>query len=197
MRVIAGELKGRRLVAPRGMHTRPTLDRVKEALFSILGDVRDVRVLDCFAGTGSLGIEALSRGAARVTFVESDRAALIALRRNITTLQLERSVQILPLRLERVLKKAPWPEGAFDLAFFDPPYAMIRDGSMAHIAEVHQRALFRALVPEARIMMEHPSPEPPPLLPGLDLVETRPYGDTALTFYVRPPHGEGSSDHVG
>jgi 16S rRNA (guanine966-N2)-methyltransferase len=197
MRVIAGELKGRRLVAPRGMHTRPTLDRVKEALFSILCDVRDARVLDCFAGTGSLGIEALSRGAAHVTFIEPDRAALTALRRNLATLQLETVVRILPQRLERVLKAAPWEKDAFDLVFFDPPYAMIRDGSMARIAEVYQRALSRALAPHARIMVEHPSPEPAPPLPGLEFVETRPYGDTALTFYVRPPQGKMPSDHVG
>lgn len=197
MRVIAGELKGRRLVAPRGMTTRPTLDRVKEALFSILGDIRGARVLDCFAGTGSLGIEAISRGAVQVTFVEADRNALTALRRNIAALHLETFVRILPQRLERVLKTAPWPVGAFDLAFFDPPYAMIRDGSMAKIADVHQRALACALAPEARIMVEHPSPEPPPVMPGLVKVETRPYGDTALTFYVRPTHEETHSDHVG
>ncbi len=186
MRVIAGEFRGRRLAGPRGMKTRPTLDRVKEALFSILGDLRDVTVLDCFAGTGSLGIEAISRGASHATFIEQDHSALTVLRRNLATLNLEGRTRVIPMRLERVLKTPPWPEAAFGLAFFDPPYAMIRDGSMAKVAAVHQRELLRCLAPEARIMMEHPSVEPPPELPGFELLDTRPYGDTALSFYRRP-----------
>lgn len=186
MRVIAGEFRGHHLFGPRGMKTRPTLDRVKEALFSILGDLEGVRVLDCFAGTGSLGIEALSRGAVHTTFVEHDRSALTVLRRNLEALRLEGRSRVIGLKIERVLKTPPWSEGSFELALFDPPYAMIRDGSMARLAEVHRRELVRCLVPEARIMVEHPSVEPPPVLPDLELLDTRPYGDTALSFYRRP-----------
>ena len=83
MRVVAGEYKGRRLVAPRGSRTRPTADRVREALFSMLGDVSGARVLDLYAGSGALGIEALSRGAESAVFVERDRAALAALVPNV------------------------------------------------------------------------------------------------------------------
>src|ERR1700758_1109928 len=88
MRVIAGHLGGRRLKAPRGRGTRPTSDRVREALFALLGDVRDDVVLDLFAGAGGLGIEALSRGAARVVFVERSRPALGALRSNLEALSI-------------------------------------------------------------------------------------------------------------
>ena len=90
MRVISGELKGRRLVAPAGMATRPTADRIKESVFNILaGGIRDKRVLDLFAGTGALGIEALSRGAIFAVFVDQAKAALSAIRRNIRDLKLD------------------------------------------------------------------------------------------------------------
>ena len=98
MRVVAGELRGRRLVAPSGDATRPTADRVREALFSILGDVSGARVLDLYAGSGALGIEALSRGAAAATFVDSSQEAVAAIRRNLSELGLEAVVQCLPRR---------------------------------------------------------------------------------------------------
>jgi 16S rRNA (guanine966-N2)-methyltransferase len=186
VRVIAGELRGRRLFAPHGILTRPTLDRVKEALFSILGDLRGARVLDCFAGTGSLGIEALSRGAEHATFVEHAKPALAVLRRNLETLGLGPRSRVLAERIERVMKVQPWDARAFDLVLFDPPYAMIRDGSMLRLATLGEKALADSLADGARIMLEHPSPLPPPPLPGLDRYDTRKYGDTALSFYRRP-----------
>jgi 16S rRNA (guanine966-N2)-methyltransferase len=167
------------------MATRPTLDRVKEALYSILGDVRAMRVLDCFAGTGSLGIEALSRGAAHATFVENARAALAALRKNIDTLGLAARTRVVPESVERVLLSPRWSREAFDLVLFDPPYAMVLDGSMLRLVTQGERVLRGLLAADARIMLEHPAREPSPPLPGLDLYDARRYGDTVLSFYVR------------
>lgn len=120
MRVIAGELRGRRLVAPPGTTTRPTSDRVREATFNALtsmGAIEDATVLDGFAGSGALGIEALSRGAAHCTFVERDRQALLTLRGNLEALKLgaDRATVVGADVLTRT--------GAYDLALLDPPYA--------------------------------------------------------------------------
>src|SRR5580692_6775643 len=128
MRVIAGRLGGRRLTAPRGMATRPTSDRVREALFSALGPLGGAAVLDLYAGTGALGIEALSRGAARATFVESARPALAALRDNLAALGLEGAARVLAMPVERAVTRLG---GAFDLVLADPPYA-----ETAHVPRV-------------------------------------------------------------
>ncbi|SFS00276.1 16S rRNA (guanine(966)-N(2))-methyltransferase RsmD [Sphingomonas jatrophae] len=120
MRIVAGRWRGRPLRAPEGAATRPTGDRVREALFSMLasriGSFEGLRVLDLFAGTGALGLEALSRGAAACTFVEHDRAALAALNANIAALGAEGAIV-------RASSVAAFRAGAFDLAFLDPPYA--------------------------------------------------------------------------
>ena len=120
MRVIAGRFGGRRLSAPRGARTRPTADRVREALFSVLGDLEGARVLDLFAGSGALGIEALSRGAAEATFVDSAPAALRALRENLTALDLEAEVRRADAR--GFLRSARKAGREYDLVFLDPPY---------------------------------------------------------------------------
>ena len=101
MRIIAGQLRGRKLKAPSGMHTRPTLDRVREALFSILGNLRDLRVIDAYAGTGALGIEALSRGAAHASFVENDSAASAVLRDNLETLGVSDRATLIQSSMEK------------------------------------------------------------------------------------------------
>lgn len=123
MRVIAGEFKGRPLKAPKGLATRPTTDRIRESLFSALASVRggfeDAVVLDAFAGSGALGIEALSRGAAFAVFCEQSRAALQALGENLSFVSSERYALVAGDVLKRSL---PAPQ-AFDLLFFDPPYA--------------------------------------------------------------------------
>ena len=118
MRVVAGELGGRRLHAPAGGATRPTADKVREALFSIVGDIEGARVLDLFAGSGALGIEALSRGAADATFVERAGPAVAAIRRNLLELGLEGDVR--RGDVARFLKRAAG-EPPFDLVFCDPP----------------------------------------------------------------------------
>lgn len=178
MRVIAGALRGRGLVAPRGRGTRPTTDRVRESLFGVLGaSVEGAAVLDLFAGSGALGIEALSRGAASLVAVERAPAAIRALRRNLATLELtEATVIVGPVERSQARIAAAGP---FDLVFVDPPYdrgAKVGAALAPWIASV--------LAPEARLVFEHDRRDPTPVLTGLDLVETRRYGDTALSFYV-------------
>jgi 16S rRNA (guanine966-N2)-methyltransferase len=182
MRVIAGSLGGRRLVAPRGLATRPTSDRVREALFSALGDVGGATVLDLFAGTGALGIEALSRGATRATFVESARPALTALRDNLAALGLAGRAQVLAQPVERA---APSLRGPFDLVFLDPPYAALA----AIPAVVAALATGGALAPGARVVVEHASRDPAPELADLAARPSRTYGDTSVTIYDASAEG--------
>lgn len=121
MRIIAGEWRGRKLVAPAGRSTRPTADRTREALFSMLasrlGSFEDFRVADLYAGSGALGLEALSRGAAHVTFVETDRAALKAIESNVTAFDANSRAAIRSISADNLPKSHP-----FDLIFADPPY---------------------------------------------------------------------------
>ena len=144
MRVIAGVARGRRLSAPPGSATRPSTDRLRESLFSALGDrVVDARVLDLFAGSGAIGLEALSRGAATVVFVESDRAALGALRRNRDAVGLGGTVS--DGLVERYLGHT---SERFDLVFVDPPYPM----SDADVAMVLQ-GVAEALSPDGVVVV--------------------------------------------
>jgi len=171
VRVVAGEFKGRRLAAPRGRRTRPTADRVREALFSMLGDVSGARVLDLYAGSGALGIEALSRGAESAVFVERDRAALAALARNLEATGAPGEV-----RRQDVARFLARQEGTFDLVFCDPPY----DGAPA-IAATLAAALPEILDEDARIVTE--SDKRNPLVLPLPLVVERSYGDTRIAIH--------------
>ena len=167
MRIISGIYGGRRLVAPKGLIARPTQDRVREAWFSILGmEVQDARVLDLFAGSGALGLEALSRGAASADFVEKARHSLEALEKNIETLGVGDIVKV--VKGDALKFAEGLAEGAYDIVFADPPYDL---GAGAKLI-----ALFRAK-PYARVLcIEHRATE---VLAGDDL---RRYGDTAITF---------------
>jgi 16S rRNA (guanine966-N2)-methyltransferase len=173
MRVVAGELRGRRLRAPRGVRTRPTADRVREALFSMLGDVGGARVLDLYAGSGALGIEAISRGAASAVFVEHDPRAVDAIERNLESLGLdERVVRDDALRF---LGRA---EGTFDLVFCDPPY----DCASRLAGPLAER--LPAVTPEgARIVTE--SDKRRPLELPFPLLRERSYGDTRIAIHAR------------
>ena len=126
MRVVSGEARGRRLVAPAGQDTRPTTDRVRESMFNALESLEAVAgatVLDLFAGSGALGIEALSRGAARCTFVEHDRAALAAVRANLEATGLAGRAEVVSGDAHRALTSFSAAGRRFDLALLDPPYA--------------------------------------------------------------------------
>ena len=124
MRIVAGSRKGARLFAPKGLDTRPTGDRVREAVFNLLGPVDDADVLDLYAGSGAMGLEALSRGAARATFVESDREAAETILKNLDKLKLEGAVV---LREDARRKLAADAAGGrrYDLVLIDPPYGML------------------------------------------------------------------------
>jgi 16S rRNA (guanine966-N2)-methyltransferase len=179
VRVVAGEFKGRRLYAPRGARTRPTADRVREALFSMLGDVSGARVLDLYAGSGALGIEALSRGAASALFVERDRQALAALRRNLQALRspLDATGTGAEVRAQDVAGFLARPEGAFDLVFCDPPY-----DDAPRVAATLSKALPAILAEDARIVTE--SDKRNPLILPMPLVVERTYGDTRIAIHA-------------
>jgi 16S rRNA (guanine966-N2)-methyltransferase len=173
MRVVAGRFGGRRLQAPRGRDTRPTADRVREALFSMLGDVTGARVLDLYAGSGALGIEAISRGAASAVFVERDPQAVAVIERNLAALGVEADVV-----RQDVLRFLARADGPFELVFCDPPY----DSASRLAGPLAER--LPALTPDhARIVTEsdkrHPLELPFPLL------TERSYGDTRIAIHGR------------
>ena len=167
LRIIAGEFKGRRLKTPATDKVRPTADRVREAWFSILqAAVPGARVLDLFAGSGALGFEALSRGAARVDFVETHRVALTTLKANIEALNVEDRVTI--HRMDALRFAGRLQPGAYDIAFADPPYAT---DAAARLVELFRTTAF------ARVFsIEHSVDQ---IIGGGD---TRRYGDTAVTI---------------
>ena len=171
MRVIAGDFKGRRLHTARGTRTRPTADRVREALFSMLGDVSGARVLDLYAGSGALGIEALSRGAESAVFVERDERALAALRRNLDAVQADAEV-----RRQDALRFLARSEGTYDLVFCDPPY-----DDAPRVAAPLSEALPALARENARIVTE--SDKRNPLLLPQPLVVERSYGDTRIAIH--------------
>ena len=170
MRVVAGEFKGRRLHAPRGVATRPTADRVREALFSMLGDVSGARVLDLYAGSGALGIEALSRGAESALFVERDAQAVAAIERNLAAVGVEATV--VRQDVVRFLARA---DGAFDLVFCDPP-----DDSASRLAGQLADRLPALCAEDARIVTE--SDKRNPLVLPFPLLVERAYGDTRIAI---------------
>jgi 16S rRNA (guanine966-N2)-methyltransferase len=174
MRVVAGEFKGRRLRAPRGTRTRPTADRVREALFSMLGELSGARVLDLYAGTGALGIEALSRGAASAIFVERDPEAALAIEENLRSLGLDE-----PVRRQDALRFVARGEGTFDLVFCDPPY-----DSVPRVAGPLAERLPALLARGARIVTE--SDKRSPLELPFPLLAERTYGDTRIAIHASP-----------
>lgn len=180
MRVIAGRLKGRQLMAPDGAQVRPTADRVKEALFSIIGSrVVGARVLDLYAGTGSLGIEALSRGAAAVTFVEHHPQALVALRRNLHECGLQSQSEVRTCRVETFFARPSPGRLPYDLVLADPPY---RD--IVAIQQWGQHLGDELVTQEALLVVEHAHKSlPAPSVGRLPLTRTYTYGDTALSIY--------------
>ena len=171
MRVIAGEYRGRRLKVPPGVRTRPTADRVREALFSMLGDVSGARVLDLYAGSGALGIEALSRGAGSAVFVDRDPRAVAAIERNLESLGLEQ--EVLRQDAVRFLARA---RGTFDLVFCDPPY-----DSASRLAAPLAQGLPALTSEHARIVTE--SDKRNPLELPFPLITERTYGDTRIAIH--------------
>ncbi len=196
MRVIAGKYRSRILEAPEGMETRPTGDRLRERLFNILAPVvPGARVADLFAGSGAIGIEAISRGAAAVVFVEKAPAALQAIRANLAALRIAEGFSISGMSVVAALRKA---ENPFDLVFLDPPYEQAAD--YGETLRLLAQDAARLLAPDAIVSVEHRSSRggkvPPPVADRYG--ELRRYrvveqGEAALSFYRRE-HRSASSE---
>lgn len=189
MRVIAGEFRGRRLAGPVADATRPITDRVKETLFNILGhrfglpgELPAVAVLDVFAGTGGLGIEAISRGAARCTFVERDRAALRSLRQNLGTLALQPRTRVVTDNAWTL--RLPALGDAFTIIFADPPYRDSRDA--LRVCDLLDR-LGEILAPDGVLVLRVERATTPQLdaLLNLKLLQERVFGRMRMLFLVR------------
>jgi 16S rRNA (guanine966-N2)-methyltransferase len=187
MRVIAGRLGGRRLKAPAGRVTRPTSDRVREAVFAMLGELDGVRVLDLFAGTGALGIEALSRGAGSAVFVERDASVVRVLSANIEALGIDpQTAQVRRADALEALHAARTREETYDLVFIDPPYGRARPAPSASPSSAERwgpalSAILPALLsPGARVVVE--SDRRAPLELEVALERSKRYGDTSITI---------------
>ncbi len=182
MRVIAGELRGRQLKAPTWNGLRPTSDRLRETLFDILGaSVRGARVLDGYAGTGAIGIEALSRGAAHVTFVDTEARAVRLIEENVARLlpNSRERYAIIRAGVADAIRRAAGP---FDLVILDPPYAPDAIASALEAAAI-------ATGLETRVIVEHARRFPaPPEQAGLTLARSVTAGDSVLSFYARGRH---------
>jgi 16S rRNA (guanine966-N2)-methyltransferase len=175
LRIIAGTHKGRRIAAPKGDHTRPTGDRVREALFNLVGPVDGASVLDLYAGSGALGLEALSRGARRCVFVESDGAACRVIRANLETLGLTGAL-VLQRDAVAVLQEERTAGRRHDLVLLDPPY----EGWAA--LEQRLGELLPAIVTDDGLVVVETDAQVEPALP-LDPVTTRRYGSARLTLF--------------
>jgi 16S rRNA (guanine966-N2)-methyltransferase len=178
VRIVAGSRKGHRIAAPGGVVTRPTSDRVREALFSVLGPVERARVLDLFAGSGALGLEALSRGAAHATFVERDARAVRVLEQNVARLGFGDEATVVRGDVARALREARRRRARFDLALADAPY----EDWPRHEAVLAEQ-LPPLLAEGARVVVETSSGVEPAL--PLALVTSRRYGSARITVFSR------------
>jgi 16S rRNA (guanine966-N2)-methyltransferase len=175
MRIIAGERKGHTIYAPKGLDTRPTSDRVRENVFNIVAPwVEGARVLDLYAGSGAMGLEALSRGAAAVAFVESDASAARTIERNLDKLRLT-GATVVRLGATAALAQEVAAGRKYDLVLADPPYAMTDYDALA-------RYFPRVLTEDGLLVLES-SARTEPALPGLQVRTTRKYGSTRVTVF--------------
>lgn len=176
IRIISGILGGRKIVAPDGDITHPMGERQRNSLFNIIKDeIEGAEVLDMFAGTGSLGLETLSRGAKVATFVERDQIAQNAIAKNIETLGLEDRANLVRASASAWLEKNE--DKKFDLIFADPPYDDVQFSTVSQIMGL--------LKPGALMVLSHPGRSESPTRPGVVVVDNRSYGTVALTFYRR------------
>ncbi|UVI32454.1 16S rRNA (guanine(966)-N(2))-methyltransferase RsmD [Paenibacillus spongiae] len=190
MRVIAGTAKGRALKPVPGMNTRPTTDKVKEAIFSMIGPYFDGgRALDLFAGTGGLGIEALSRGIGHAVFVDLERQSIEVIKRNVEAARVAERAEIYRNEAGRALKVLEKRGTAFSLVFLDPPYKM-KDMD-AFMQELAERGLLEA---GGTVVIEHDAEHVYPVTAGaFEQTKHALYGDTAVSIYRYFPSEEGGS----
>ena len=181
MRIVAGTCRGRSLVAPKGHSTRPTADRTRQALFNVLEHapwsrgLAGARVLDLFAGSGALGLEALSRGAACCLFIDTDENARAAIRANLANLALAEAARV--ERFDATRLASPPAGGGFDLAFLDPPYGRaMNEAALAGLARGGW------LTPAAIIMVERGADEPPLRAADFELLDARLWGAARVSF---------------
>ncbi|MBR0407465.1 MAG: 16S rRNA (guanine(966)-N(2))-methyltransferase RsmD [Clostridia bacterium] len=188
MRIIAGEMRSRKLKAPEGVDTRPTADRVKEALFSILGTrVYGARVLDLYGGSGALALEAISRGAGSAVVCDLSAKACAVIQENIDTLNCGESVKLLRMKDTAAISALQKKRDAFDLIFLDPPYRM-------STVPICQALVDNGLLkPDGMIIIEHGRETPPDILPPLTRTDHREYGAAGLGFY-QLTHGEDGDE---
>ena len=176
IRIIAGEFGGRKIEAPDGERTHPMGERIRNALFNkIIDDLPGADVLDVFAGTGALGLEALSRGARTATFIERDRVAQKIIAKNITTLGVEDRATLIRTTASNWLETSEQPQ--FDVIFADPPYHDVQFSTVLR--------LMGLLKPSALMVLSHPGRSESPTKPGVVVVDNRVYSGAVLTFYRR------------
>jgi 16S rRNA (guanine966-N2)-methyltransferase len=182
VRIVAGSARGRPLLTPKGRDIRPTADRVRETIFNVLGQWVEGAVLDLYAGTGALGLEALSRGATHAVLVDRDREAVELCRKNASALGFEEKVEVLALPVDRAVQILGGRGGTFELVFADPPYA-------AKVVEdvLERVAGARLLAPGGTLVVEHDKREAATELhSGLARIDQRRFGDTLVSLYRNP-----------
>lgn len=175
MRIISGTAKGRNIITPVGLNTRPALAKVREAIFSSLGDIKDKVILDIYAGCGSLGLEALSRGAQKSYFMDGDNAAIKAIITNLKTLGFEEQAQVLKRWLPHGLKNIVFDPRP-DIIFCDPPY----DKNLVN-RTLEALLTYKLVDPHSLLIVEH-SPRERIKVNGLDAVKECKYGQTLITY---------------
>lgn len=184
MRIIAGESRGRVIEAPSGLHTRPTLDRVRENIFNMIqNDVPGSRVLDLFAGSGALSLEALSRGAVFAAMADCDRNACAVQQKNISLLRYEDRTKQFKCDWQAAVRELQAAHELFDIVFLDPPYVML-----------DLRNVFDSLVPltgnDSLIILEHESGKEPIVSGAYTEIKSRAWGFCAVTIYRKKAEGE-------
>ena len=191
MRIISGTARGRSLVAPAGEKTRPTLDFVRESLFNIIRwDVQDARVLDLFAGTGALSLEAVSRGASEAVLIDMDRDACAAIRKNMESTKLGDKCRLIARDYQQAMDALAREGKQFDVVFIDPPYRMENTGEMC--AALYDKGL---LSDAFMIVVEHRRGYAPLLDERFEAYDLRKYRDTEITF-VRRRAGVGEAHNA-
>jgi 16S rRNA (guanine(966)-N(2))-methyltransferase RsmD len=190
MRIIAGEFRGRLLLGPEGLQTRPITDRAKQSLFDILApDIPGARAYDCFAGTGSIGLECLSRGAEHVTFFESDRSAASRLRRNIETLGVNDRSLVVAQDLFGWFSSNRGSHRQADLIFLDPPYRFLRDRA-ADLQRLAEQMAKSHLSQDGMVIFRHDAADRLEL-PALGRYDQREYGGMTIEFLRRSAQRNG------
>ena len=186
MRIVAGSCKGARIFAPKGAHTRPTGDRVREAAFTLIGPVDGARVLDLYAGSGAMGLEALSRGAAEAVFVESDREACRTIKRNLEKLGLTGA----RVACEDALRFLAAERSTYDLVLVDPPYELVES-----LLVPLSRYLPAVLAENGLLVLETAAATEPEL--PLRTRTSRRYGSARLTLFAHLSRSSGAAGGVG